>query len=237
MKVLVLGATGATGRLVVKQLINRGIEVKAIVRKDNNVLKDLRNQKFLECVKGNISDFYSDNISELISDCNAVISCLGHNINFRGIFGPPYRLVSKTAANIIEAMQSQAIESKFILMSTIAYTNRKIGEVITLGEKVVFWLLELLLPPHKDNMIAAHYLVDKLSTNNNIGWVAVRPDSLFNKENVSKYEVCDKKRSGALFNPGNTSRINVSNFIAELITNEKLWQEWKYKTPVIYNIE
>lgn len=75
MKVLVLGATGATGRLVVKQLINRGIEVKAIVRKDNNVLKDLRNQKFLECVKGNISDFDSDNISELISDCNAVISC------------------------------------------------------------------------------------------------------------------------------------------------------------------
>ena len=32
MKVLVVGASGATGRLVVEQLLRQGIEVRAIVR-------------------------------------------------------------------------------------------------------------------------------------------------------------------------------------------------------------
>jgi uncharacterized protein YbjT (DUF2867 family) len=32
MKVLVLGASGATGRLVVQQLLNRNIETKIVVR-------------------------------------------------------------------------------------------------------------------------------------------------------------------------------------------------------------
>jgi hypothetical protein len=62
-------------------------------------------------------------------------------------------------------------------MSTTAYTNRKTGEVNTFGEKIVFSLLKILLPPHKDNMLAADYLVYKLGSKTNIDWVAVRPDS------------------------------------------------------------
>ena len=41
MKVLVIGATGATGRLVVRQLIKRNFEVKVIVRRVTDELKNI----------------------------------------------------------------------------------------------------------------------------------------------------------------------------------------------------
>lgn len=237
MKVLVLGASGATGKLVVQQLIKRNIQVRVVMREAANLPDQISNDKSIEIIKGNINDFSIAKIKEIVKDCNSVISCLGHNISFKGIFGPPHKLVSNTVAKIIEAMQSLNLSSKFILMSTTAYTNRKIGEVNDFKEKVVFALLKVALPPHKDNMLAADYLVYKLGPKTSINWVAIRPDSLFDEENVSKYEIHNNKIRSAIFNPGKTSRINVSHFMAELVTNDKLWKEWKHKTPVIYNKE
>ncbi len=235
MKTLVLGASGATGKLVVQKLVKRNIQVRVVVRESANLPSQILNDKNIEIIKGNVNDLEIGKIKNLLTNCDCIISCLGHNINFKGIFGPPHKLVSNTVAKIIEALQSLNLNPKFILMSTTAYTNRKIGEVNTFGEKIVFWLLKVLLPPHKDNMLAANHLVNKLGSKTNIDWVAVRPDSLFDEENVSKYEAHNNKIRSAIFNPGKTSRINVSHFMVELVTNDRLWQEWKYKTPVIYN--
>jgi nucleoside-diphosphate-sugar epimerase len=235
MKALVLGASGATGKLVVQQLVKKNIQVRIVVRESAIIPDQISNNKSIEVIKGNINDFEIAKIKDLVKDCDSVICCLGHNINFKGIVGPPHKLVYNTVVKIIEALQSQELNPKFILMSTTAYTNRKTGEVNTFGEKIVFSLLKILLPPHKDNMLAADHLVYKLGSTNNIDWVAVRPDSLFDKENVSEYELHNNKTRSPIFNPGKTSRINVSNFMAELVTNDKLWQEWKHKTPVIYN--
>jgi len=237
MKVLVLGASGATGKLVVQQLVKRNIQVRVVARESANIPSQISDDKSIEIIKGNINGFEIAKIKDLVKDCDSVICCLGHNISFKGIFGPPRKLVSNTVAKIIEALQSLNLKPKFILMSTTAYTNRKIGEVNAFGEKIVFSLLKVLLPPHKDNMLAANHLVYKLGSKNNIDWVAVRPDSLFDEENVSKYEIHNNKIRSAIFNPGKTSRINVSHFMVELVTNDKLWQEWKHKTPVIYSTE
>ena len=237
MKALVLGASGATGKLVVQQLAVKNIKVRVVVRESAAIPNQISNDSSIEIVKGNINDFEIAEIKNIINDCDFVICCLGHNISFKGIFGPPRKLVSNVVSKIVEALCSLNLNQKFILMSTTAYTNRKIGETNTVGENIVFSLLKVLLPPHKDNMLAADHLVHKLNTKANIDWVAVRPDSLFNEENVSNYEILNKKIRSAIFNPGKTSRINVSHFIAELVTNEKLWDEWKNKTPVIYNKE
>jgi len=237
MKVLVLGSSGATGKLVVQQLVKKNIQVRVVARESAIIPSQILDDKSIEIIKGNINDFEIAKIQDLVKDCDSVICCLGHNISFKGIFGPPRKLVSNTVAKIIEVLQSLNLSPKFILMSTTAYTNRKLGEVNTLGEKIVFSLLKVLLPPHKDNMLAADYLVHKFGSKTNIDWVAVRPDSLFDEENVSKYEIHNYKMRSAIFNPGKTSRMNVSNFMVELVINDKLWQEWKHKTPVIYNKE
>ena len=237
MKTLVLGASGATGKLVVQQLLKKNIQVRVVVRESAIMPNQISNNKSIEVIKGNINDFEIAKIKDLVKDCDSVICCLGHNISFKGILGPPHKLVYNTVVKIIEALQSRELNPKFILMSTTAYTNRKTGEVNTFGEKIVFSLLKFLLPPHKDNMLAADHLVYKLGSKTKIDWLAVRPDSLFDEENVSEYELHNNKIRSPIFNPGKTSRINVSSFMAELVTNDNLWQEWKHKTPVIYNQE
>ena len=50
MTVLVLGATGATGRLVVKELISRDYNVKALVRALDRVDSDLLASKQVDIV-------------------------------------------------------------------------------------------------------------------------------------------------------------------------------------------
>ncbi len=237
MKVLILGASGATGKLVVQQLVKRKIQVRIVVRESAIIPSNISGDKTIEIIKGNINDIDVSQIINLLKDCDSVISCLGHNISLKGIFGPPCKLVSNTVAKIIEALQFLNINQKFILMSTTAYTNKKINEKNTLGEKIIFSLLKVLLPPHKDNMLAADHLVYNIGSKTNINWVAIRPDSLFDEEIESGYEIHEYKIRSPIFNPGKTSRINVSQFMAELITNDQLWQEWQYKTPVIYNKE
>lgn len=235
MKALVLGASGATGKLVVKQLIKRSLNVRIIVRAAAVIPDEIENDKRIEIVKGNIYDFDAEKFKEIVKDCDSIICCLGHNISFKGIFGHPHKLVSATVKKIFDTIEILGSRPKFILMSTTAYTNKNIGEQNTRGEKIIFTLLKLLLPPHKDNMLAADYLAYKIGSNTKSEWVAVRPDSLFDEENVSDYEVHNCKMRSPIFNPGKTSRINVAHFMAELATKDKLWNEWKYKTPVIYS--
>lgn len=236
MKVLVLGASGATGKLVVRQLAERNISVRAVVRSSAILPEDFSRGGTVEVLRGNIAEFEPGKIRELLRGCDAVVCCLGHNINFKGIFGQPRSLVYNAVTKITDAIPAGNKSIKFILMSTTAYTNASIGEANTSGEKIVFSSLKLLLPPHKDNMLAGDFLVYTLGTKGGIEWVAVRPDSLFDEEAVSAYEICPKK-TRSLFNAGKTSRINVSHFMAELLTNEELWKEWRYRTPVLYNKE
>ena len=67
--------------------------------------------------------------------------------------------------------------------------------------------------------------------------MAVRPDTLIDEDFLSEYEIYASPVRSALFNPGKTSRINVGNFMARLILENDLWEEWKGKMPVIYNKE
>ena len=68
-----------------------------------------------------------------------------------------------------------------------------------------------------------------------INWVAVRPDSLVDENKVTEYEVYPSPIRSAIFNAGTTSRINVGHFMAELITDNDLWNRWKGQMPVIYD--
>jgi nucleoside-diphosphate-sugar epimerase len=236
MKVLVLGASGATGRLVVHQLLKGNIETRIIVRRPEVFSKDILTNRILECIVGNISEYEPHQYSELISDCDAVISCLGHNITFSGIFGKPRRLVTNCIKNICEAAaESKKEKIKIILMNTTANRNTKIKESYTLADRVVLFIMRIL-PPHKDNIEAAKYLsYTKAENNYRIEWIAVRPDTLINEENESRYEVFLSPQQSPVFNAGKTSRINVSCFMLRLLCNNEYWETWKYRMPVIYN--
>lgn len=239
MKVLILGASGATGSLVVRQMINRNIKTKIVVRGIEKISEDILNNNLVECIVGNITEFEKEKNINLVSDCGAVISCLGHNITFKGLFGKPRNLVAASIKNICDAIEVGKNEKvKLILMNTTANMNKKIKEKYDFKDRIVLSIMELLLPPHKDNVKAAEYLCDIIGeSNNKIEWTAVRPDTLINEDKESKYEILESPKQSPVFNAGKTSRINVAHFMAELLSDEKLWEKWKYKMPVIYNVE
>ncbi len=125
---------------------------------------------------------------------------------------------------------------KLILMSTVAYTNASIGEEKSPGEKIMLALVNLFLPPHRDNVRAANFLFNIIGNMDEMfEWVAVRPDSLVNEDKERSYEIYDSPVSSIIKNEGKTSRINAAHFMAELVTDEGLWKKWSFKTPVVYN--
>jgi hypothetical protein len=234
MKVLVVGASGATGRLVVDQLLSRGVQVIAIVRS----LAALPDSANLYKIQASAHKITSSEMAINLTGCNAVVSCLGHNLTFKGIFGKPRLLVTDTLKCICRAIKSNETEDtvKVILMNTTGNSNRDIPETPPLSQRIVIAMLRALLPPHVDNEKAADFLRTQIGQNDKaIEWVAVRPDALTDEKEVSNYNVYSSPIRNAIFDSGATSRINVGNFMAELILNESTWVKWKGHMPVVYN--
>jgi nucleoside-diphosphate-sugar epimerase len=240
MTTLVVGASGATGRQLVAQLLHRGQTVRAIVRSPENLPEVLRNQENLSLIQASVLDLSDAEMSRYVEGCDAVASCLGHSLNFKGIFGPPRRLVTDATRRLCNAIKANEPEAavKFVLMNTTGNCNRDLEEPISFAQKCVIGLIRLLVPPHADNEQAADYLrVEVGQQDGVIEWAAVRPDTPVNEDEVSEYEVHSSPTRSAIFDAGKTSRINVGHFIAELITDDELWNQWKGQMPVIYNKE
>ena len=238
MTILVVGASGATGRLLVEQLLNRGEFVKIIVRTESNLPESLENHEKLSIIHASVLDLSDAEIARHLKGCSAVASCLGHNLNFKGMFGQPRRLVTDATCRLCRAIKvnKPEIQVKFVLMNTTGNSNRDISERISFSQTCVIWLLRLLLPPHVDNEKAADYLRTEIGLNDSeIEWSAVRPDGLVDEIEVTDYEVHPSPTRSAIFDAGTTSRINVGHFMAELITDGGVWSKWKGQMPVIYN--
>lgn len=238
MTTLVVGASGATGSLLVEQLLNSGEKVKIIVRSTDNVSDSIASHKNISIIQASILNLSDSEMSQHMSDCSAVVSCLGHNLNFKGLFFPPRRLVTEAVKQLCQAIKSNnpASPVKFVLMNTTGNRNRDLNEPISFAQKCVILLLRLLLPPHADNEHAADYLRVQIGQNDDsIEWCAVRPDGLINASKVTQYELHPSPIRSAIFDAGKTSRINVGHFMAKLIINSETWNEWKGRMPVIYN--
>ncbi len=235
---MVLGASGATGRKLVDQLLQNGQQVKLIVRSPSRLPEAWQKNKQVAIIQANASELKVAEMGEHLKDCHAVASCLGHNLNLKGIYGKPRKLVTDTIILVCEAIQKNgsANPTRVILMNTAGNRNRDLNEPLSMGERLVIASLRLILPPHPDNEQAADYLRIKVGQQNpSIEWVVVRPDTLVEEAQVSKYETYPSPIRSALFNPGKTSRINVGHFMARLITDSVLWNEWKGQMPVLYN--
>jgi hypothetical protein len=236
--VLLVGGTGRTGRLVLEQLLSRGVGVRAIVRSTQKLPADVAGNPNLTVVEADLLSLCDEDLQRHILGCDAVVSCLGHVISFKGVLGPPHDLVTQAASRLFRAIETQkpAKPVKFILMSSVS-VNRPGGLDTRRGrfEKAFMWMLRGLMPPAKDNQQAANFLHDTIGTSNPfVQWSAVRPDTLREGE-VSEYALHEGLVS-SLFAPDNTNMANVAHFMCELATNQNTWNGWKGKLPVIINV-
>jgi nucleoside-diphosphate-sugar epimerase len=236
MTVLVVGASGATGRLLVQQLLDRGQPVRAVVRTPDKLPEALRRHPNVAIVQASLLALDDAALAAQVRGCRAVASCLGHTLSWRGVFGPPHRLVRDATRRLCDAIRANrpACATRFVLMNTAG--NRGTDEPVSFAQRGVLALLRLLLPPHADNEQAAEYLRTRVGARDAaVEWAAVRPDGLVDEAEVSPYTLHPSPTRSAIFDAGTTSRINVAHFMAALATDDDLWNTWKGRMPVIYN--
>jgi len=235
--VLLVGGTGRTGRHVLQQLLERDTSVRAIVRSGRAFAPDLARNPNLTVIEAGLLSLTDEQLQLQLRGCEAAISCLGHVISFRGIFGPPRDLVARATSRLCRAIEAlkPAVPVRFILMSSVS-VNRAGGLDTRRGplERAFLRLLCGVLPPAQDNQSAADFLQHTIGANHPfVQWAVVRPDSLLPGD-VSPYAVHEGIVS-SLFAPGATNMANVAHFMCELVTNPRTWADWKAKLPVIIN--
>ena len=149
MTTLVVGASGATGQLLVEQLLTRGHNVKAIVRSPDKLPEILTSHDNLSVIIASVLDLSDDEMSQHLTGCHAVASCLGHDMSRKGIFGHPTKLVTDATRRLCNAIKATKSEepTKFVLMNTAGNSNRDLDEPISFGHRCVIGLIRLLLPP------------------------------------------------------------------------------------------
>jgi uncharacterized protein YbjT (DUF2867 family) len=235
--VLLVGGTGRTGTRVLRQLLSRGISVRAIVRPGRKVPADAAGRPNLTVIEASLLSLPDEELQRHLRGCDAVISCLGHVLNLKGIFGPPRDLVTRATSRLCRAIVAlePAAPVKFILMSSVS-VHRAGGLDTRRGplERAFLRVLCGVLPPADDNQRAADFLQEKIGANHPfVQWTAIRPDSLLPGD-VSEYTL-HESLVNSLFAPGSTNMANVAHFMCELVTNPKTWADWKAQLPVIIN--
>jgi len=243
--VLVVGATGATGKHVVQFLLDQDhYLVKVVARSKDRMLSLLsseqpsaaaRDHPKLEITEASIMDMTQDELDELVQNCDAVVCCLGHNLTLRGIWGFQHRrLVANSCQRLIQAIKANSQEKscKFILMGSdgVGHPN---DDQRALGERVVLFLLRWLIPPHADNEASAAYLLNYYKDERTPEWCVVRPTDLQDGE-PTEFDIYPKAQ-GSLFGGGIATRSNVAKFMVQLISDDDTWSKYKYQMPVIHD--
>lgn len=236
--ILVVGATGMTGQPLVEQLLGKTHKVRVIVRSSHKLSAEVLENPNLTVIEASILDLTDEEMAGHVKDCDAVVSCLGHTVDFSGMFGEPRKLCTDATRRLCDAIEknSPSKPSKFILMNTVGVQNPDLEEKRTWFERQLLTVLHHALPPHRDNETAAEHLHRNVGKKNkHIEWCSVRPDSLIDAE-VSAYEIKASPSTGILTGRP-TTRSNVAHFMTELIGNAELWRTWKFRMPVIMNRE
>ncbi|MCX5730899.1 MAG: NAD(P)H-binding protein, partial [Deltaproteobacteria bacterium] len=149
--------------------------------------------------------------------------------------GPPRDLVTRATTRLCQAIEAAqpARPIKLVLMSSVSvHQPGTLDARRGAFERAFLWLLRGLLPPARDNQLAADFLRQAIGTGHPfVQWVVVRPDTLLQGE-TSRYSLHAGLVS-SLFAPGRTTMANVAHFMCELVTDPKAWEEWKGRMPVI----
>lgn len=238
-RVLLIGGTGRTGGQVLAQLLERGAHVRAIVRSVGRLPPGLAGRPGLELIEADVLSLTDEALSEHVRGCDAAISCLGHTVSLKGVFGPPHDLVARATERVCEAIEATRPETpvRFILMSSVSVNHPGAAEARRGAlERAFVWLVRALVPPAKDNQRAADYLHHRVGMDSPfVRWVAVRPDTLL-EGGVTAYTL-HGTFVNSLFKPGRTNMANVAHFMCELASDPATWGPWSGRLPVIVNAE
>lgn len=186
-------------------------------------------------VEADLLSLRDDELVARVRGCDAVLSCLGHVISVRGVFGPPRDLVTRATSRLCRAIRDSrpAAPVRYVLMTSVSVDHPGGSEARRGGlERALLWALRGTVPPVRDNQRAADYLHREIGPGDPlVQWVVVRPDTLLEGD-VSAYAL-HEHLVNTLFKAGSTRMANVAHFMCELATDDASWHRWAGRLPVI----
>jgi uncharacterized protein YbjT (DUF2867 family) len=197
-RVLIVGATGGTGRHLVAQALERGYAVTALVR-DPSRLRIQHPQ--LKVIKGDVLDRGS--VEAATRGQEAVLSALGHNRYFY-----PTRILSEGTRNILSAMEANGVPR------LVCETSLGIGDSAgRMGLYYTLFVIPVILP---------FYFWDKtrqerVIARSKVEWVIVRPAVLTNDDRRGRSR--HGRRVGSFLRTGRVSRADVAEFMLNQLTS------------------
>ena len=197
MKILIFGASGATGHELVNQALTQGHIVTAFIRNPSKLKIKHDN---LIVIQGDVIHYPL--VENAVKGQDAVLSALGASSPFKYD-----QSVVDGANNIIKAMETNNI-SRFIYMSFVGVKESR----HTAG-----FVIKYIAPKLLSTEVAGHESREKLIKQSQLKWTIVRAPTLSNGKHIAQF------RSGEeISSKGFTvmiSRADVADFMLRQLTD------------------
>jgi len=198
-RVLIVGATGGTGRLLVAQALERGCAVTALVRDPSRL--PIHHPR-LTVVKGNVLDAAS--VQAAMRGQDAVLSALGHR---RYLY--PTRILSDGTRNILRAMETHGVR-RFVCETSLG-----IGDSAgRLGLPFTLFVIPAVLPFYFRDKARQERIIAASA----VEWVIVRPGVLTN--GARRGQRRHGLRVGGFILPVRIARADVAEFMLDQLTSD-----------------
>jgi putative NADH-flavin reductase len=167
MKIIIFGATGFSGQVILEEAVRQGHEVTVLVRDASKIHNKNNNVKIVE---GNVLE--PAVVSSVLHHQEAVIQCLG--VGGKGD-GKPTTFISDATKVIVDEMQKQNIKR------LIAMSNVGAGNSITFQP----WFFTKFILPYFMKwlkvIIEDKNRMEPIIMNSNLNWTIVRSPNIVDK--------------------------------------------------------
>jgi putative NADH-flavin reductase len=198
-RVLIVGATGGTGRQLVTQALERGYAVTALVRDPSRLQID---HAQLTVIRGDVLD--EGSVEAAMRGQEAVLSALGHKRYFH-----PTRILSEGTRNILRAMETHDVSR------LVCETSLGIGDSAgRMGLYYTLFVIPVILPFYFWDKTRQERMIEE----SRVEWVIVRPGVLTTGDKRGRFR--HGRHVGGFFMTVRISRADVADFMLDQLTSE-----------------
>lgn len=199
MKISIIGATGGTGKELVRQALDRGHEVRALVRNPGKL--DIRHER-LTLLKGDVANHEALKLS--MKEVDAVFCALGAPAKEKQL------VRAEGTAQIIRCMEASGL--KRLVCMTVLGNGESRGNLN-------FLLKYLVVPFYLKNAFRDHAAQEERIKESSLDWTIVRPPSLTNGPLTDDYRHgFDASAKGLKLK---VSRADVAQFMLQQLVEEQ----------------
>jgi putative NADH-flavin reductase len=210
MKILLLGATGRTGKLVLEAAIKKKFSIHIVVRKTETI----KPHENLKIFKGSPQNL--EILKNAAQECDAIISVL--NISRKSDFPwaslrTPKNFLSETVSKLISISEKGKVQ-RIVVCSAWGVNESK--------KDIPFWFRLLIDYSNIGIAYKDHERQEVLLSNSDLNWTIVRPTGLTDSKKAQKV----KETFANMPKPSLTiSRLSVANYIVDALQKEKLFRK------------